>query len=222
MEGPTPCDRPAGGWVLRGTDIVSCMQESFEKICARCPDVITLSRIASSILMLIVPGFSTEFFIIYAIGGASDVLDGYVARRFDLSTEFGSRFDTFADICFFCSTLAVIAASYKIPVWLFIWVVVLASMKALCSVYSIIVSKRISVSHTTMNRIAGLLLFALPLAIIRFEFVPCATIVAFAATASSLHCSLLTVKNNVCRQMTPHDRFRIFRRTSFNVSHPFR
>ena len=51
------------------------------------PNCITLSRIILSITLLVIHTFSPLFFIIYTYCGVSDVLDGFLARKFSLSTE---------------------------------------------------------------------------------------------------------------------------------------
>lgn len=70
-------------------------------------NAITLLRI------LIVPALaytaiireSTFFLFLFVIGGLTDVLDGYVARKYGYQTETGSALDTIADMLFYPSGL---------------------------------------------------------------------------------------------------------------------
>ncbi len=73
------------------------------------PNILTLSRCLATLLIVAVwyawmPGFILPLVI---FGLATDFLDGYLARKYDLSTQFGKQFDHYADK-FFIITLFVI------------------------------------------------------------------------------------------------------------------
>ncbi len=64
------------------------------------PNFITLFRVVVSIVLfyLIFTGFRVFYIIlVFTIGMISDALDGQIARRLNLTTEFGRRFDVIAD-----------------------------------------------------------------------------------------------------------------------------
>ena len=61
---------------------------------------ISLSRIVLAILLLFTKPLSFIFFITFIICGITDVLDGYIARTYGLSSDFGAKLDSFADIVF--------------------------------------------------------------------------------------------------------------------------
>jgi len=42
------------------------------------------------------------FTAVYCLVGLTDVLDGWIARRFRLESEFGAKIDNVADTCVFC------------------------------------------------------------------------------------------------------------------------
>ena len=63
-------------------------------------NIITGIRIVLSVLLLFFPAFSPAFFVLYIAAGASDMIDGAVARKTGTVSEFGSRLDTAADIVF--------------------------------------------------------------------------------------------------------------------------
>ena len=64
-------------------------------------DMITLLRIAGTILLLFFPALSPAFFILYALTGLTDVLDGWIARRTKTASDFGARLDSVADLLFY-------------------------------------------------------------------------------------------------------------------------
>lgn len=155
---------------------------TIDGIHVRYPDVITSIRIVCSVAMLFVPELSVSFFVIYISAGFSDVFDGYVSRRFRCASEFGSVFDTFADLCFFIATLVVLFKYVDVPIWLFTWVVALFFMKESTLITGFVLFRKIVVKHTTLNRITGLMFFMLPFAIGFMDFTICAAIVTVVAT----------------------------------------
>ena len=73
-------------------------------------NIITGFRVLISIALLFCPVFSPVFYILYLIGGLSDMIDGTIARKMNTVTEFGARFDTAADFVF----VVVFQSFYKI------------------------------------------------------------------------------------------------------------
>ncbi len=71
------------------------------------PNVISLLRIASIPFLVILAhkGRETAFFYLFLGAAFSDVLDGFIARRFNLKTPWGSRLDSFADFLLYMATL---------------------------------------------------------------------------------------------------------------------
>ena len=63
-------------------------------------NLITVFRIISSLLLLLVPTFSFGFYFLYLFAGFTDMMDGAVARKRNTVSEFGSTLDTVADFVF--------------------------------------------------------------------------------------------------------------------------
>lgn len=126
-------------------------------------NIITGCRIVCSILLLFFPAFSTGFYALYLICGFSDMIDGALARKTGTVSEFGAKFDTASDIIFAAACLIKLLPAMNIPQWLYVWIIVIASIKIINVVLGFICHKRFAAVHTKMNKVAGLLLFALPL-----------------------------------------------------------
>ena len=92
-------------------------------------NIITGIRIVLSVALLFFPALSPAFFVLYIAGGLSDMIDGAVARRTGTVSEFGSRLDTFADIVFAAVCLIKLLPILDVPVWLYVWVAVIAIIK---------------------------------------------------------------------------------------------
>lgn len=71
------------------------------------PNLISFYRLASFpfILWMIHAGLQELFAIFFCINLVSDILDGLIARLFQMSTQFGARLDSVADITLFLSAI---------------------------------------------------------------------------------------------------------------------
>ncbi len=81
-------------------------------------NIITGFRVLISIALLFCPVFSSLFYILYLIGGLSDMIDGTVARRTKTVSEFGARYDTAADFVFVVVCLIKLLPVISMPIWL--------------------------------------------------------------------------------------------------------
>ena len=79
-------------------------------------NVITGLRIFISLLLLFCPVFSPIFYALYLIAGLSDMADGFIARRTNSVSEFGSRFDSIADFVFVAVCLIKVLPAMDIPI----------------------------------------------------------------------------------------------------------
>ena len=120
-------------------------------------------RIACSIALLFCPTFSPAFYTLYIIAGVSDMIDGTVARKTGTVSEFGSKLDTVADLILVIVCLIKLLPVLHVATWLIIWIIVIAVIKVINLLSGYVLRKEIVVLHTVMNRVTGILLFALPL-----------------------------------------------------------
>ena len=92
---------------------------------------ITGIRIVCSIALLFCPVFSPVFYVLYIIAGVRDMIDGAVARKTGTVSEFGSKFDTAADFVLVVVCLIKLIPVIHVPIWLIIWIIVIAVIKAI-------------------------------------------------------------------------------------------
>ncbi len=139
-------------------------------------NVITGNRIVCALALIFCPTFSTCFYGLYILGGISDVLDGMIARRIGKETQFGAHFDTVADIVFIMIVIIKTVRAICIPTWLFIWIICIAVVKFINIISGFIIHKHFVSEHTVMNKISGILLFAIQLCIGQFPRQPGVTL----------------------------------------------
>ena len=61
-------------------------------------NVVTCIRIACSLALLLCPALSVTFYALYITAGASDMIDGTVARKTGTVSELGSKLDAVAGV----------------------------------------------------------------------------------------------------------------------------
>lgn len=128
-------------------------------------NTITGIRIFCSILMAAFSVFSVGFWITYVICGSSDIADGIAARKIAGTSEFGEKFDTVADFVFMLVALIKLLPLMQIRIWIQVWIVTIALIKIANIVVGWIRKKKFAACHTVLNKITGVLLFLLPLAL---------------------------------------------------------
>ncbi len=149
-------------------------------------NIITGCRIIGSILLLFFPAFSIAFYITYLICGFSDMIDGTIARKTNSTSKFGSKMDTVADIVFVIASLIKVLPTIHISGWLWIWGIVIASIKIGNIIWGYVSKKQFISLHTIMNKVTGLLLFLLPLTISFVELKYTAIVICSIATFSAI------------------------------------
>ena len=125
-------------------------------------NAITIFRIAASIVLLFCPVFSPAFYVLYIAAGLSDMLDGYVARKTNTDSRFGAKLDTIADHVFVTVCLIKLLPVIRIPIWLYVWIGIIALIKVVNIISGFAVQKTFLAVHSTMNKATGVLLFLLP------------------------------------------------------------
>lgn len=123
---------------------------------------LTLSRILLSVLLLFTQPLSYNFFIIFIISGITDILDGHIARKYSLSSDFGAKLDSAADIIFFLCYLMVMipVLSYNYPV--IYWIIIIILIKIISILVGFIKFGKLALIHTYLNKITGMCLILLP------------------------------------------------------------
>jgi cardiolipin synthase len=101
----------------------ACLQAG---IAVNIPNLITLGRI---LLVPIVvwaiayPGTMWIAFVLFVAAGVSDAVDGFLAKRFGMTTELGAYLDPLADKALIVSIYIALGVNESIPRWLVILVV---------------------------------------------------------------------------------------------------
>ncbi len=149
-------------------------------------NIITSLRILCSIAILFCPTFSVAFYALYITAGLSDIADGWIARKTNTVSAFGSKLDTVADVIFVVVCLIKLLPVMDIPLWLYVWIGVIALIKVINMVSGFVIQKQFVAVHSVMNKVTGVLLFVLPLTLSFIDLKYSATVVCIIATFAAI------------------------------------
>jgi len=114
------------------------------------------------------------------------MIDGAIARKTGTVSEFGARLDTIADTVFIAVCLIKMLPVLDVPIWLYIWVAIIAFIKVANIAAGYIRQKKFIPVHSMINKITGGLLFVFPLTLAFIDLRYSAPIVCMVATAAAI------------------------------------
>ena len=147
------------------------------------PNAISVLRIAGSIGLLFCNEAGWPFWVLYALCGISDMVDGWLARKLHAESKTGAVLDSVSDIVFVAFCAIRLLPVMEIPVWLWIWAGVIVVIKIVNQVLALVVCKRFCFPHTLANKLTGLLLFLAVPTVFR-SVIPIAIVAAVATFAA--------------------------------------
>ena len=123
------------------------------------PNILTVARFF--LIPIILTFIFTNNYIIaivfLTISGLTDVLDGFIARKFDLITNFGKLIDPFADKLTLVSVLTALTIKQIVPIW--ILVVVVLKEFLMISGASFLYGKELVVSSRWYGKLSTVLFY---------------------------------------------------------------
>src|SRR6516164_341999 len=130
------------------------------------PNKLTISRFVLTIAFLVVmfsevPYHQTIALALFIAAGVSDFLDGYLARRHKLITNFGILMDPLADKIMVCSAFIAFVGLKLMPAWMV--VIIVARELAITGLRLLAVSKQVVLAaegygkHKTISQIVAII-----------------------------------------------------------------
>ena len=150
------------------------------------PNAITVIRIILAFMLPISEPTSPVFLTIVAACGASDILDGFLARRWDAVSRTGSILDSTADVAFMTVLVLCIVSYYPLEPWMIVWASAIAVLRILAFAIGYARQGEPGFVHTYLNKAAGALLFFSPFIIILMGLSASWTLICSVATVSSV------------------------------------
>ena len=129
---------------------------------------------------------TVPFWVLYVIAGTTDILDGFLARRWGVESKFGARLDSLADFVFVLAVGYKLFPYMKLPTALWMMIGFIALMKMINAISSFVVKHRIEFLHTKANKLTGFLIFIGMMAIGLSYFVSVAWIISCIALFAAI------------------------------------
>jgi cardiolipin synthase len=141
------------------------------------PNIITLCRIllVPIIIWAIASSQMEIAFVVFIIAGVSDAVDGFLAKRFNMTSELGALLDPLADKALLVSIYVALGIWGAVPRWLVILVVSRDIMIVAAVIVSWLFDKPVEIKPlmvSKLNTVAQVAFAALVLASLGFGFEP--------------------------------------------------
>ena len=152
----------------------------------RIPNLLSASRIALCLPLLLVDAMTMPFWTLYVTASLTDMLDGFLARRWGVESKFGARLDSLADFVFVLVVGYKLFSWLKLPTALWMMIGLIALVKVINAISSFVVKHQIEFLHTKANKLTGFLLFVGVMTIGQPYFVPVAWAMACIALFAAI------------------------------------
>jgi len=119
------------------------------------PNLITIARLimVPIVIVMIMQERWAAAFILFVVAGISDGIDGFIARHFDMRSEFGAYIDPLADKSLLVSIYVALAVVGAIPSWLAIVVVSRDAMIVSAVLLSWVMSRPVEIKPIMVSKL---------------------------------------------------------------------
>lgn len=126
------------------------------------PNLISLLRIGLCIGLIWTKLLSSSFIIIYAVAILSDVIDGTIARHYNLMSALGAKLDSLADLILFLVISFKLIPLIEWQTWIVVGIVIVIILRSLAILVGYIKYHQIAILHTYTNKLNGFLCIGIP------------------------------------------------------------
>jgi cardiolipin synthase len=119
------------------------------------PNLITIGRLflVPLVIVMIINERWQAAFVIFVAAGISDAIDGFIAKRFDMTSELGAYLDPVADKALIVSIYITLAMGGTIPSWLAILVVSRDVMIVSAVILSWVMAKPVPIAPLVVSKL---------------------------------------------------------------------
>ena len=172
------------------------MKEFFRKQCA---NIISTARIIAAISLFFFTKVSYPFVIVYVFCGLTDLVDGKLARKLNITSSIGALLDTIGDVLTYLAFVKILIIQQLIPFMFIMWYIVAMIGNVIAG---IIAKKRFGefyLIHSLFGKVLGVSLFVLPLMLRMTEKIEnnnyiCLSVICSIATLSAFETIYIQLK----------------------------
>lgn len=166
------------------------------------PNIVTGIRILLALTLLFTKPLSFAFTLIYLSAGISDVTDGFLARKMNVTSKSGALLDSAADVILIFVLLAMIIPYFTWPVWVICWIALIIIIRLSSLLIGFFKYRSFAFLRTYANKITGLALFCFPLLYRLWDLKVTAIVLCCLATVSAIEELLINTASNVLNRDT--------------------
>lgn len=130
--------------------------------------MLSLARIICSVLLIVFVHNRIGFVTLYLVIGLTDILDGYIARKYNLQSELGAKLDSTADFIFYMILFGILINEYS-SLLRFDFIVLIIGILFI-RLSNMVLTKykynKFVFVHTIANKVSGVLVYFLPIILI--------------------------------------------------------
>jgi len=137
-------------------------------------NLITSIRIVGAAALIFIKPMTVTFFIVYSICGFSDAIDGFIARKLNITSTFGSKLDSVADLSFYTVMMIKLVPELLKKLYPVVWAMIFFILFIRICAYLVSAFKfrKFASMHTIINKITGGGVFAVPYMISLLPIIP--------------------------------------------------
>ncbi|NGM82245.1 CDP-alcohol phosphatidyltransferase family protein [Paenibacillus sp. 7124] len=147
------------------------------------PNGISCSRMILVLILLAVKPLSAAFYVIYAVCGLSDMVDGWIARKTGTTSRLGEKLDSLADLTMTGVLFIILYPVVDPPAEIIVWVMCIGLVRMASMAVALKKYNTFSILHTYGNKITGMLLFLFPFPL---PYIHSAVLMSILCAAASL------------------------------------
>lgn len=161
------------------------------------PNCITTLRLVGTVSLLFTRPLTLWFFVVYIITGITDVLDGFIARKLKITSDFGAKLDSVADLLFYAVMLVMLMPILwvKLPTSIWYGVALILVIRLASYITAAVKFHRFSSTHSYINKITGACVFSIPFILLLPFAAPICWGICFVGGLGSLNELILHLKS---------------------------
>ena len=160
------------------------------------PDILSLSRVVGAVLLLFTTPLSLLFLAVYGYCCITDVLDGFLARRFRSENRQGQILDSTADIVLTVCLLACLIPFLPWEGWMITWIAIIAVIRIISLGIGSMRFGQIALLHTYGNKISAFLRYLAPFLLAFVDLTPMMIVLCTITTLTSLEDLYINLKSD--------------------------
>lgn len=133
------------------------------------PNFLSGFRLFTILPLLLLTPFELPFMIIYVLAGVSDMLDGPIARKYNITSEFGAKLDSIADVSLVLVVVFRLMPLIEISPAITVWIFVAIAAKFLAVFIGFVRYKKLTILHNYANKFFIFALFFFPVFYLFFD-----------------------------------------------------